>query len=267
MESQKTFTIGELSTKTGISIRNLRYYDEINLLVPEKHPTSGHRMYKDKDVLTLQKIFSLKFLGYSLEKISELLHQSSFTMDLNKTLSLHLKALEEQKGLIEKSMNTIKRVIYLLKEEGEVDSNLLFSLIQGLPTEDLQKEWLERHELTDVVEELSNKSVEESIRLDEVFVQLSKKVKQLHGQPIDDPDVQEMVESYLEATTSFLGEDLMQELANVSVEEMDRRELKDMTPSPFTEKEQKWLIQAIEYYMEQPETEERYKTCLVSISI
>lgn len=87
MERHNMFSIGEFSRKTGISIRNLRYYDEIGLLVPEKHPTSGHRMYNDKDVLTLQKILSLKFLGYSLDKIT----------DLNETLSLHLKALEEQK--------------------------------------------------------------------------------------------------------------------------------------------------------------------------
>lgn len=35
---------------------------------------------------------------------------------------------------------------------------------------------------------------------------------------------------------------------------MDRWELEDMTSSPFTEKEQKWLKEAIEYYMAQPET-------------
>lgn len=229
MERHNMFSIGEFSRKTGISIRNLRYYDEIGLLVPEKHPTSGHRMYNDKDVLTLQKILSLKFLGYSLDKIT----------DLNETLSLHLKALEEQKKLIEKSMNTIKRVIHLLKEEGEVDSTLLFSLILGLPTEDLQKDWLERHKLTDVVEELSKKSVEESMNLDKTFVEMSKKVKQLYGKPIKDPEVQEMVESYIEETLSFLGEDVMQKLANVNVEKQGLQELEEMTPSPFTEDEQK----------------------------
>jgi len=259
MESQKVFSIGEFSTKTGISIRNLRYYDEIGLLVPEKHPASGHRMYKDEDVSTLQKILSLKFLGYSLDEISELLHRSSFTMDLNKTLSLHLKALEERKRLIEKSMNSIERVIHLLEEEGEIDSNLLFSLIQGLPTEDIQKDWLERHELGEVVEEFSNKSIEETIRMDEVFVQLSKRVKQLHGQQVEEPQVQKMVESYIEATTSFLGVDLMKELANVDVEEMERQKLEDMTPSPFTDKEQKWLLQAIEYYIKQSEIKERHR--------
>jgi DNA-binding transcriptional MerR regulator len=164
MNNSEMFSIGEISERTGISIRTLRYYDEIGLLVAEKNPISGHRIYNHQNIQTLQKILSLKFLGYSLDNITELLQQSSFTVDLNETLSLHLKALEEEKEQIEQSMNAIRRVIHLLNEEGEVESNLLFSLISGLPglhTGDIQKEWMERHELTDVMEGLAVKSEDE----------------------------------------------------------------------------------------------------------
>src|SRR5699024_11436175 len=81
----------------------------------------------------------------------------------------------------------------------------------------------------------------------------------LHGQQVEEPQVQKMVESYIEATTSFRGVDLMKELANVDVEEMERQKLEDMTPSPFTDKEQKWLLQAIEYYIKQSEIKERHR--------
>ncbi len=91
MNNRKGFSIGEFSERTGISIRNLRYYDEIGLLVPGKNPISGHRIYKYNDILTLQKILSLKFLGYSLDKITDLLEKSSFTLDLNETLVLRRK--------------------------------------------------------------------------------------------------------------------------------------------------------------------------------
>ncbi|MBB6282526.1 DNA-binding transcriptional MerR regulator [Geobacillus subterraneus] len=63
------YSIGEFAKKTGTTVRTLRYYDEIGLLSPQKHPHSGRRMYTDEDVLTLQKIVSLKFLGYSLGQI------------------------------------------------------------------------------------------------------------------------------------------------------------------------------------------------------
>lgn len=255
MKESNKYSIGEFSEKTGISIRTLHYYDEIGLLQPEKHPTSGHRIYNHQDILTLQKIVSLKFLGYSLDKINNLLHESSFTVDLNETLSLHLQALEKEKERIEQSMTAIQRVIKLLKKEEEVDSTILFSLIHSIQTENMQKEWMKRHMPTDVVEELSKKTEAEKITLDQTFIQFAKEVKQLYGKPVKDLKVQEMIKTYLEASFEFLGGDLMRKLADVDVEKINIQELENMTPSPFTEDEQKWLNQAMEYYMKQAELE------------
>lgn len=254
MKGNNKYSIGEFSEKTGISIRTLHYYDEIGLLQPEKHPTSGHRIYHHQDILTLQKIISLKFLGYSLDKINNLLHETSFTVDLNKTLTLHLQALEKDKEQIDQSITAIKRVVKLLEKEGEVDSAVLFSLIHSMQTENIQKEWMERHMLTDVMDELEKKTEEDKILLDQTYIQLSKKVKQLYGLPVEDPKVQEMIKTYIEASFKFLGEDLMQKLADTNLEELDVQELENMT-SPFTEEEQEWLNQAMEYCMKQSEME------------
>ncbi|MCU0096157.1 MerR family transcriptional regulator [Bacillus sp. OR9] len=256
MKKDKKFSIGEFSKKTGIPIPTLHYYDEIGLLQPEKNPSSGHRIYKYQDIITLQKILSLKFLGYSLDKVANLLHESSFSVDLNESLSLHLQVLEREKEQIEQSMQAIKRVMKLVKEEEEVDSTVLFSLIYSMNTEHTYKEWMERHKLTDIVEELSKKSEEDKAALDKTFIQLSKKVKQLYGKPVEDAKVQEMIKEYIEESFSFLSEDLIQKLANTSVEELDMQELENMIPSPFTEDEQKWLNEAMEYYMKQVEMEE-----------
>ncbi|OJD57137.1 MerR family transcriptional regulator [Bacillus sp. N35-10-4] len=255
MNTDKRFSIGEFSKKTGIPIPTLHYYDEIGLLQPEKNPSSGHRIYKYQDIITLQKIISLKFLGYSLDKVANLLHESSFSVDLNETLSLHLQVLEREQEQIEQSMQVIKRVVKLVEEEEEVDSTVLFSLIYGMNTEHTHKEWTERHKLTDIVEEISKKSEEDKIALDKTFIQLSKKVKQLYGKPVEDSKVQEMIKEYIEESFSFLNEDLIQKLANTSVEELDMQELENMIPSPFAEDEQKWLNEAMEYYMKQVEME------------
>lgn len=255
MNTDKKFSIGEFSKKTGIPIPTLHYYDEIGLLQPEKNPSSGHRIYKYQDIITLQKIISLKFLGYSLDKVANLLHESSFSVDLNESLSLHLQVLEREKEQIEQSMQAMKRVMKLVEEECEIDSTVLFSLIYGMNTEHTHKEWTKRHKLTDIVEEISKKSEEDKIALDKTFIQLSKKVKQLYGKPIEDSKVQEMIKEYIEESFSFLNEDLIQKLANTSVEELDMQELENMIPSPFAEDEQKWLNEAMEYYMKQVEME------------
>lgn len=255
MNKNNKFSIGEFSEKTGIPIPTLHYYDEIGLLQPEKNPSSGHRIYSYQDIIVLQKILSLKFIGYSLDKITNLLNESSFSVDLNKSLSLHLQALEKEEKQIEQSIKSIKRVIRLVEEEGEVDSTLLFSLIHSMRTEHIQEEWMNRHMLTDVVEELSKKSEEDKISLDKTFIQLSKEVKQLYGKPVEDPKVQEMIMNYIKASFSFLGENLMKKLADTNIEELDIQELENMIPSSFAENEQKWLNEAMEYYMKQEEME------------
>lgn len=253
MKNNEKFSIGEFSKKTGISISTLHYYDEMGLLHPEKHPSSGHRVYYYQDIITLQKILSLKFLGYSLEKIVEVLHASKATVQLNESLSLHLQALEGEKQHVEKSIHAIQRVLKIVEEDVDIDSDTLFSLVYGMRAESEYERWMERHMLTDIVEALSEKSEEEKMISDRIFIQLSKKVKELYGTPVEDMQVQVMVKEYFEASFSFLGEDMLQQLADVNMEELNVQELEDLMPSPFTVDEQMWLHQAMEYYMHQQE--------------
>lgn len=255
MKENTKYAVGEFSKKTGLSVRTLHYYDEIGLLQPEKDPETGHRIYSHSDIVTLQKILSFKFLGFSLEQIASLLHKSSFTVDLADTLTLHMKALKEDKKRIEISMNAMKRVVRLLKEEGEVESSALFSIIHNIETAKKQKEWMDQHELTEVMEVLSGRSEEEKMALDQMFITFYKGVKQLYGSPVDDPKVTEMLESYFRNTFSFLGEDLIHRLADANVEETDIQEFENISPFPFTEEEKKWLNEAMEYYVKEAEQE------------
>ena len=80
-----------------MSIRTLRYYDEIGLLKPAKDPSSGHRMYSDDDILTLHKILSLKFIGFRLEKIREFIHKPTFDISLKVTLEFKKLMLQQKK--------------------------------------------------------------------------------------------------------------------------------------------------------------------------
>jgi DNA-binding transcriptional MerR regulator len=64
--------IGELSRRTGVSQRLLRYYEEQGLLTPQRLP-SGYRVYGDPDVLRVVHIRSLLAAGLSTETIAEVL--------------------------------------------------------------------------------------------------------------------------------------------------------------------------------------------------
>jgi MerR family transcriptional regulator, thiopeptide resistance regulator len=57
-----TFKVGDLSKRTGLSIRTLHYYDEIGLLSPSHRTESGYRVYGKQDIIRLQQIITLKQL-------------------------------------------------------------------------------------------------------------------------------------------------------------------------------------------------------------
>ena len=66
----KYYKTGEFAKMANLSIRTIRYYDKIGLLKPSKIADNGYRMYSDRDFMNLQKILSLKYLGFSLDAVS-----------------------------------------------------------------------------------------------------------------------------------------------------------------------------------------------------
>lgn len=73
------YSIGQLSKETGVTVRTLDYYDEINLLNPSSTTEGGHRLYAEDDVLRLQQVLAMKYMGFSLEQIKEKLDESVVT--------------------------------------------------------------------------------------------------------------------------------------------------------------------------------------------
>ena len=55
--------VGELARASGLSIRTVRYYDQIGLLTPSRRSASGHRVYDDADVRRLYRICLLRRVG------------------------------------------------------------------------------------------------------------------------------------------------------------------------------------------------------------
>lgn len=78
---------------------------------------------------------------------------------------------------------------------------------------------------------------------------MANELKLLYGRPVENPEVQRMITSYLEASFAFLGEDLLENLAGVDLENINIDELEELTHSPFTKEEEKWLQEAIIYHM------------------
>lgn len=68
-----TMHIGELAERAGMSLRTIRHYDEVGLLVPSGRSAGGFRMYTEEDLERLLVIRRMKPLGFTLEEMAELL--------------------------------------------------------------------------------------------------------------------------------------------------------------------------------------------------
>jgi MerR family transcriptional regulator, repressor of the yfmOP operon len=74
-DEQTYYTIEQVATRTGLTKRTLRYYEEVGLLPPTGRTEGNYRRYNESDVQRLERIKELRdLLGFSLNDIRDLLH-------------------------------------------------------------------------------------------------------------------------------------------------------------------------------------------------
>ncbi|QUL57492.1 MerR family transcriptional regulator [Paenibacillus tritici] len=82
MTMEQYIKIKELSELTGVSVRTLQYYDEINLLTPAYINEYGHRFYDADSFSKIFVIISLKNMGMTLREINQYIHNTDFDIRL-----------------------------------------------------------------------------------------------------------------------------------------------------------------------------------------
>lgn len=70
---KKYYTAGEIAGMSGVSTRTIRFYDKKGLLAPSGYTKSGYRLYSKEAFGVLQRILMLKYLGFSLEQIRNMM--------------------------------------------------------------------------------------------------------------------------------------------------------------------------------------------------
>ena len=96
------YKIGDFSNISGISIRTLRYYDDIDLFKPKEVDLfTNYRYYTIEQLDDLKLINELKEIGFSLEEIKNNWNNFSNDLFLKKKNEL-LKEIESKKEAIKK---------------------------------------------------------------------------------------------------------------------------------------------------------------------
>jgi DNA-binding transcriptional MerR regulator len=64
--------IGELAERTGLSLRTIRFYEEVGVLAPAPRTKGGFRLFTDGDLQRLLLARQMKPLGFSVEEMRDL---------------------------------------------------------------------------------------------------------------------------------------------------------------------------------------------------
>lgn len=244
------YAIGAFSKKTGVTIRTLRYYDEKNLLKPSYVSESGRRYYKDEDIITLQKIMTLKFLGYSLDDIEAFIDENDW--NLHDSLLYQKEQLERKKEQIEQTIHTLDYAVKLSEDGEPVESDVFIALIQNLRMESEQKSWLKNVLPEEIVEELYDFNPEEIAEVNRKFMKITRQLKQAYQEGASDEEVANILSAFIH----LVPPKLMTRVAEV----MEGKDIKldaVLFPSPFTPEEDAWLDDMIERLNLLPAEEER----------
>ena len=100
-------TVKDVSEITGVSIRTLRYYDEIGLLKPTGLTEAGYRLYDDRALEKLQQIMFFRELGIPLADIKNIVDDPDYDKK---------QALLAQKNLLEQKRNRLNGIIELITD-------------------------------------------------------------------------------------------------------------------------------------------------------
>ena len=145
---KRYWKIGDLAKLTGLTLRTLRFYDQIGLFSPSGQTESGHRLYSESDLSRLQQILSLKELGLSLEEIKSAL--SGGQISPLEIVNLQITRIKEQIKLQQKLLEQLGHVSKLMQGKAQLTVDDFTSLLQAMkigfekPVIERQTMW-ERH--------------------------------------------------------------------------------------------------------------------------
>lgn len=117
------YKTGQFAKLANVSERTIRYYDKIGLLKPSFVMENGYRQYSDLDLLKLQKVLSLKHLGFSIEEIFPMVMDNT---NLKESFELQIDLIEDKISHLQSLKDALKRA----SQTPDLSWNMILSLVQ-----------------------------------------------------------------------------------------------------------------------------------------
>lgn len=268
---RKYYRSGQFARKAEVSIRTLRYYDKEGLLAPSQYTESGYRLYTDEDLLNLQQILALKFLGFSLYEIKALLRIGP--RSLGDVLAQQKAMMAAKRAQLDGIIQAIDETQKLMKD-GECDWDSLVKVIQAIQMEQ-NRDWVNKYFTPEQLEEmkkLSEQSYSEEARqkltsrmgewteadqqrASAQWAEVTQGIIRLSAANADpaSPEAQQVAKLYSDLIAGFtegdpeIAKGLNKYWQNHEALPEDRKPM----PSPYSKEQPEWLEKAVEAYRKQ----------------
>lgn len=148
------YQASEFAKLTGVTVRTLHHYDRLGLLEPSGRTVAGYRLYGERDFARLQQIVTLKFIGFPLKQIKDLLeHDSS---DLLTALRFQRKIIEARRHQLDLAAKAIEEAEDILASHDEPDWEAFAKIIEVISMQN-DWEWAKNYYTEQQLEELAKR--------------------------------------------------------------------------------------------------------------
>jgi len=139
----KSYRIKEFAGLTRVTARALHHYDHIGLLKPTGRTESGYRIYTEPDLLRLQQIVTLKFMGFSLDRIKVILARPRFAV--RKALGIQIEAVDAEIDRLRRASKALRAMAESLDAGSGVEWNKVIHIMEVIKMSDeAKKEWTKK---------------------------------------------------------------------------------------------------------------------------
>ncbi len=138
----RTYLPHEFAQRAGVTIRALHHYDRLGLLKPSGRTNAGYRVYSDRDFARLEQIVALKFIGFPLFQIRELLRRKD--TDLLAALQQQRHILAEKRNHLDRAVLAIERAEKVVAAGGKPDWEPFRKVIEVIQMQ-TRKDWMKKY--------------------------------------------------------------------------------------------------------------------------
>ena len=248
----RSYPTGQFAARAGVTVRTLRFYDSEGLLRPSSVTEAGHRRYTDRDLVKLQQILALKFLGFSLEQIREIVQVKP--LQIEDSLDLQRRMMVEKRRQIDTALRAIEKLQGTMVERKELDPESLIQAIKATQMEEY-KDWYRKYYTEKQLKQLEERAkgyTEEQALADQqawADVIASMKAAAARSENPGSPAVQDLAERWMGLIRAFTQGDpgISQGLNRMWTSEWD-----GPFPKPYNEEEGAYIQRALEIYQGKP---------------